>query len=660
MFPKFTSDEQPYNLRRPYSMRRGNGQFDIPQPAFDYMDGNLDLSIHHPSTAFSTCALCSVKSKFPRLTDLHTGNRFAPLARPEAVVHRDREFHASRPHRRSRNSRGTKEAKKRRDSRRNKRKFAVHLLNEQLSHNIGETLTQYNIYSAPPVSLTTPTLDVPTTSISQTTYGNESTNVAPSAPQLPPITFHGFSLPDFPPLVIPRNSSPQTPPSMPPGVPAWCPPISSLTRSGGTASELPKFYDLSCLKEPKCQDLQLWKGSPSSTPKKQSRFFPPRPTSPKPTVCLPRTGAKCDVLGAGVHDPLDQTWKCESVATKPDSITQAIERIIAAFEATRLESRKPSAANLWNILEQTRHEPDLQTKEHELSCEDKEPDAEDPPIPVFNGQLGPFELAGGDIDIPYVHNNSLTGYANETAALHSESNVLGDSAIYLTEAFSSSNHLTTGSEQYGMPQPQQHHTSTPAFVENCYSDTIWSTKQVEIVSVPKISGDPAVEETEDSVAHFKSEQALFAASEPMEQSSQSASASFCDLATFLSMGHAEKCWCLACEEEPELVSEDTTMEPEESFTEDDGWMVWSTTGCENESANIVETDMTVNDTQVEPEMVAAPQQGIRADSWDEFFPRKPRRARALIKSETDAQFLGYYDDRAAFAHANEDEWEWNF
>lgn len=57
MFPKFKySDTPPFNLRQPYTRRdngfRGSVQFDMPPPGRDHYDGNLDLSIHHPSTPF--------------------------------------------------------------------------------------------------------------------------------------------------------------------------------------------------------------------------------------------------------------------------------------------------------------------------------------------------------------------------------------------------------------------------------------------------------------------------------------------------------------------------------------------------------------------------------------------------------------------------------
>lgn len=608
-------------------------------------------------------------------SDIGTANRFAPLARPEPIVHRDREFRTSRPHRRSRNSRGTKEAKQRRDSRRSRRKFAVHLLDEQLSHDFEETLTQYNIHPAPPVSLATLAPTLPTTSTSQRIGNNGSTHVAPSAPQLPPITFHGFSLPDFPPLNIPRASSLPSPRHMLPGVPTWCPPIPSLTSTGGHTDGLPKFYDLSCLQEPKqrcevdtkCQDLQLWQGSPVSMPKKQSRFFPPRATSPKPTVRLPPTGPKCQIPGAGLHDPSNLAWNIATASVKSDPIKQAIERVIAAgtvAQASGQESHQPSAANLWNILAHCGREVIETASELKMCyCKDEEADVEPLPVPVFNGQLGPFELASSDV--PYVHANTLTGYANETAAHHSESNVMEDSAIYLTEMFSSSNNTPSAYEGYEVPSQEPLYVSRPALPMSGYADPVSNVDiETHTDKVLETSIELAGDELEDSAAHFTSEQDLFAPPPPLlEQTSQSPTASFCDLATFLSMGHAENCWCLACEGEPELVSEETAQEPDEALTEDDGWMVWSTVGCENVSTDTAETESTADDVPANDNN-AGTRQYVRSETWDDFFPRKSRHARALIKSEPDAQFLGYYDDGAAFAsaekYASEEEWEWSF
>lgn len=402
----------------------------------------------------------------------------------------------------------------------------------------------------------------------------------------------------------------------------------------------------------KTQSLQLWKRSPATIPRKQSRFFPPRPTSPKPRVRLPPTGPKDEIPGAGLHDPDDEAWKASSFAAKQDSITQAIERIIAAARITKASDRGsqlPSAANLWNILTQSQQEPAEHCSEPSVDWEERQSSIEVLPLPRFNGDLGPFELAGSDV--PYVHTNSLTGYANETAARHSEYDVLGDSAIYLADMFASRVNVTPLHELYSVPLPPSPSESTPA-LSSCDTSTTNTNLEAFINVVVDTRTESSEEMLDDSAAHFHSEQELFARPSPKVQPIQSPAESVCDLATFLSMGHAKHCWCLTCEEEPELVSEATVMESEQTFTEDDGWLIWS-----NDSDDIP-TSVDGKDDQVNHSLIEQESsQAAPSETWDKYFPRKPRRAGTLVQSQPDAQFLGYFDDGAAFAHFDEDEWE---
>lgn len=351
------------------------------------------------------------------------------------------------------------------------------------------------------------------------------------------------------------------------------------------------------------------------------------------------------------QDSSEMAWKDPNDSTKPDSITQAIERIIAAARAVEVngkESQLPSAANLWNILVHSPHDPIDKLSEQDSGWKDQDVQIEDLPQSAFDVQHGPFELAG--TEIPYVHNNSLTGYANETATHHTESNVLGDSAIYLADMVASGSSATPTYELYGVPQTRSLPNPEELGSGSC-STALDAESYISVVAETQAEVTEGI--LEDSVAHFESEQNLFAASPSMDQPAESSSASVCDLATFLSMGHVQNCWCLACEEEPELVSDATVVESEDSLTEEDGWMMWSSTECEVETASITAPTCSGPNEK----RSSSDRQCMKSGTWDQFLPRRPRRARTLVQSELDVPFLGYFDDGAAFGRADEDEWD---
>jgi len=80
------------------------------------------------------------------------GNRFSVLAMTPPLSAKPPSFLREFPvatSRRTRNSRGTKEAKKRRDMRRNRRKLAAQLLDQQISQAVEETLTKANFPLSP-------------------------------------------------------------------------------------------------------------------------------------------------------------------------------------------------------------------------------------------------------------------------------------------------------------------------------------------------------------------------------------------------------------------------------------------------------------------------------------------------------------------------------
>ena len=182
------------------------------------------------------------------------------------------------------------------------------------------------------------------------------------------------------------------------------------------------FFDLSRLPErlsspaapPKCQEIQLWQPKIVPQPKKVSRFFPPRSSSPKLSVKLPSTACtlhKCD-KGTQVDLPI-----------KPSKIPRPVERVAEVTEDVRSENHdqiEASAANLWRILTTKDEKPDsfvsdpyaqLRASKYFLR----------PPTPehrVYDTRMesigAPVEL--DSTEVPYVHANSLTGEGNERAS----------------------------------------------------------------------------------------------------------------------------------------------------------------------------------------------------------------------------------------------------
>ncbi|KXT05106.1 hypothetical protein AC578_7562 [Pseudocercospora eumusae] len=569
-------------------------QYECPFSGLDDSNCALDLSIHHPTDP--------------------SRNRFSALTPPPAVFHRDCEFTTQGARRRSRNSRGTKEAKKRRDARRNRRKFAAQLLNEQLSRDIDETLTRANIHAPPYIPLPSPVQGPPLAAmLTPPSCATLALWLPPTPPQLPLLDFRNFDISDLPYLSSPQQSPLTPPPAMPANVPSWFPSIPSLMQNGGWKGEAPKFFDLSSIPErrdPPAGNMQLLR---AVQPKKQSRFFPPS-SIPRPKVKLPR-------IACTLH-------QCEHKRADPEVVEEEKEiKTIGNSMKTHVQS--PSAANLWSILTEAEMQNDRSRSYSEDSIwKDDSSSGGGVALPNMLDQ----ETLAAEMEAPltpYVHLNSLVGHANERGAAFTSGHYgMRDSGVFIEQNLASAPHVH---ELSAMPStPPLSSSSTPMPLRN---------------GRPPISS----EELDSSADHYDSEQQLFEAIEtPLPESRPE---SPIDLPTFLAMGHVENCWCLDCKEAPELVEDENVLDEEE-------WTVWSSNDDEVEFCAVTELQA-VDDAGNEDESEVSRRPCASAPEWDDFFPCTPKRAEPLQQMESEPEFLGHPDDGIALASDNDYDWLWD-
>jgi len=294
------------------------------------------------------------------------------------------------------------------------------------------------------------------------------------------------------------------------------------------------------------------------------------------------------------------------------------------YNASVLE---PSAANLWHIL----------TSENKVvsnDCHDpylasfKPADGEDSAMAVFEtpkpsqkqSSSAP-ELDGREL--PYVHANCLTGYANEIAMspYSDEHPALRDSAICVTplpEPPLSLNELMVDHDvpsgvradyppPYSEMQPRVSQPSSGSRPSYVLADVL-------PIDCVELDGGAAALSTSD--AHFQSELELFELPAlPPDTPEQS----IIDVAAFLKLGHAKNCWCGDCGEVPELI--ETHEREAMPLTEaDDGWTIFSVV----EDASSDASGTTQSDTEIcGLEGNGAGMDCAIAGDWDEVFFDQP-------------------------------------
>ncbi|KAK0842955.1 hypothetical protein LTS02_016291 [Friedmanniomyces endolithicus] len=510
-------------------------------------------------------------------------NRFEvlALATPPPETEEVQEFHVPARYRRSRNSRGTKEAKRRRDGMRSQRKMAAQRLDEQLSRQIDFALSKVNGFPTPPSSAPSPTI-VSSTGSMTTSWSSYLPPLPPSPPQLPPLDFNSFGI-NVNSFLEARAARglPRPPTPLTLELPSWCPPLPCLTRKGVWSEGLPVFYDLSSLPEPKeapkpqrdprlCQELQLWSGKLDTTKPRQSRFFPRTPAPAKPTVKLTSSACKLHVTeeSTPAAAPIQTTTYADVIKKGVDAkLTKHVgDPDETADVLTATPSVGPSPANLWNVL------VDVASKRRESSTDPYLasflPNADDSyqaawvaHINTINQSPEPDELDGKEI--PYVHANSLTGHSNEVllSPYAGEHPALSDSGVCFTPLASPPlglnelmmdydiglpyatppYHVASGEEPSQSPQ----HTSSPQ-----HSLILADILPIDCIQELDSDNDGGEQTLQASDAHFHSEQSLFAlGTAPKNPFPAPTSASDNDLdtdidiATFLKMGHASHCRC---------------------------------------------------------------------------------------------------------------------
>lgn len=554
------------------------------------------------------------------------GNRFDALAPGPLDSPHWKERHIPSRYRRSRNSRGTKEAKRRRDARRSRRKLAAPFMDKQLLHDIDATLNSDNVFP------------------SVQSHGRISTTM-PSAPRLPPppshlpaIDFPNFSINDFPQLK--PLSETLSPPSSPPtvSIPSWCPFMPLLTRNGTWSEGLPKFYDLSSLPSPKheidgasfvCRDMQLWSGKLDLKPR-QSRFFPSSIGTPaKPQIKLPTRAYESSSSDIGQSKSgcdsavLNETCEHTITTNLTIDIAETVKDSTKPTSTANISADKSSAAGLWRILatqdslnHSEQQDPYLAVlqcdaeQDSYLSCWQAAIEADD------RGQL-PAELDGREI--PYVHANSLIGWDNDLAKLPyidgypavNPSNIddepFPSMLVGLNELLVDQDILPPNEERSSGLLEGQAQTHDPNTI-SCHCSYVLA----DILPVDCFDQEDGGKSTlANSDAHFQSEKGLF---EPPPLVKEASKQSIVDLAEFLKMGHAKNCWCRDCDEAPELVAEDKLTETDED------WMFYWT------SEEASSSTKAASDSGEEEEKQAARVKCSNAPEWDHFFPCKPESA----------------------------------
>jgi len=498
--------------------------------------------------------------------------------------------------------------------RRNRRKLAAQLLDQQISQAVEETLTTANFPLPPqpprkvllaPVS-STHTEDAP---LSQSTY-------VPLTPtELPMPEFSGSDLRAFPSFPTFNPLSMRTPSPFR-SLPRWCPRIPSLTLGDIWRDSLPTFHDLSGLPEPAevksamkhsgselCRDVQIWRPIGSILGREQSKFFPPIKTAPteeqndkKARVRLPPTGCRLHRSERGdyasrsselSHDlsdlpPVYSLTKGIAAAFSDSLVAPSSSEIVrggsknptgiplsseghddnsASTRASRLGCAVTDSApsiDLRHVFPWTHMQPcDTAVSEAGLFSTQME-DPSNRSSPEYHAAQPPYQLEGREVQLPYVHANSLTGFSNESEdtvvhlrnheLLNFADSTVGLPVMHLDDGNVGMNELLVDHDMFGpfelgiaadVPLPVSLPITPPA--------TPPSQSLLYIDSATPINRVLEAEHRH-SDAHFYSEQALFSQSLawPTESTGMPRNKHRCgsiDIADFLKLGHARQCWC---------------------------------------------------------------------------------------------------------------------
>lgn len=499
--------------------------------------------------------------------------------------------------------------------RRNRRKLAAQLLDQQLSQAVDETLTKANYPpQARPCLFPTPHDSV--TTLPQPAY-------FPSMPPaLPLADFSKFDLAAFPHFAI---ASATPPPLRTPtpfrGLPKWCPRIPSLTLGDVWRDTLPTFHDVSSLPEPvessipqlgstpkPCKDLQVWRPIGLGYGRDQSRFFPPRSRSTSETLGIDHSKAVTVKLPPPVACRLHRSDNGVGVSsTTPVSKSSLSREILAAFAEIRFTTPlaapsseqnqgavftqtsctdgdsapilptvsdptedtlgKLAATTPEDVLQISHISDTAWAKEQVMSQAEQQRHPSDRYMPTYNSEQPPYELDARETQIPYVHANSLVGYSNDRNvpdALpdYEERQSLADSGVGLPIIIASETPDMVGLNEMVV----DHDIMAPASVTLAAGVALPATPPATpplhpLRDMAAILPVDCITEAEyiHSDAHYCSEQALF--SSPLSLSAETlhegTDSSSINVADFLKLGHAKQCWCGHCTNEPDDLARST-------------------------------------------------------------------------------------------------------
>ena len=465
------------------------------------------------------------------------------------------------------------------------------MLDEQLLRDIDRTLSQTNIHTPQQHRLSTSPPILPTTTIPPP----QPARFPPAPPQLPNFNLGGLDLIGTKPdqqRQYPYSASPTSIPQTP-LLPNWCPNLPSLDLKNMKWGDFPLFFDLSKLPEPtepfelepRCRDVPF--------------FLPMTPSA----VELPATACKLHAIDECIQD---------TQPAKPKTLAEPVEQVVTAAEtaakARHDEQTEATAANLWRILtapanqfyadDNGLYQPNFAYKpSHELYAA---------PDGIFDYRLSaasmPVEL--DDTQLPYVHANSLTGFANERGSEAwpaSEGGVpLVDSAIVM--------------EPVQEPQVGLNELVIDPYTEEGYADAL-----LAVLGLPSLPRSPELNPTSSAISDTPPHEPpkFDVPCKNLTQAPTSPSDdNIIDIMTFLSTSHTMHCWCNECAEPPELVTA-------ESLIEDVGWMVYSAAGATTPSTTSPaweqEWGTFIGDGDIEVSRRPCSSQS----GWDEVYPCTP-------------------------------------
>ncbi|KAK6403650.1 hypothetical protein LTR95_018942, partial [Oleoguttula sp. CCFEE 5521] len=279
--------------------------------------------------------------RFGQRTDDEPANRFAILATLDQPATKSREFHVSS----ARRVRVSKDAKKRRDLKRSKRKLDAQKLDAKLGHEMNKMLNVIETGLATETEMQSPTVPTPTLTPapkeSLPPALPETIELPSSPPALPVPQFSAFDLSSFPHLLTSSPEPIAIPPIIAiPDLPLRRSRIWSITKDEAWRDCLPTIFPSQSLPSPVrsgrqsqvYKELQIYGPRAKALATKPSRFFPPTdlltaagqglsPTERAQTK-LPRVACRLHATDNGSEDIVRPAKR----APTPFAVTEVIER----------------------------------------------------------------------------------------------------------------------------------------------------------------------------------------------------------------------------------------------------------------------------------------------------------------------------------------------